>query len=215
MICALRFETVKILQLSLLYVHILFSPLPQQNGPASETTTVQSMRNNLRQLPALTFSRSLAGILRGWDLTIERNEVLHLWQSVRALFLSVSATIFWENFVINVGEAKEGLENELWRRRAHSPTFPSLYLRHSSFSNSSVASPTSQLKSSFSNLSVTSPTSKLILQPFRRFTYITAHSPTFRCFTYVTVHSPTFLSLLLRHRLFTYVTWRTAHAYLR
>ena len=32
---------------------------------------------------------------------------------------------------------------------------------------------------SFSNLSVTSSTSQLILQPFRRFTYITAHSPTF------------------------------------
>ena len=31
---------------------------------------------------------------------------------------------------------------------------------------------------SFSNLSVTSSTSQLILQPFRRFTYITAHSPT-------------------------------------
>ena len=44
----------------------------------------------------------------------------------------------------------------------HSPTFPSLYLRHSSFSN----------------LSVTSPTSQLILQPFRRFTNVTAHSRT-------------------------------------
>ena len=32
---------------------------------------------------------------------------------------------------------------------------------------------------SFYNLSVTSPTSQLILQPFRRFTYVTAHSPTF------------------------------------
>ena len=32
--------------------------------------------------------------------------------------------------------------------------------------------------SSFSNLSITSPTSQLILQPFRRFTYITAQSPT-------------------------------------
>ena len=80
---------------------------------------------------------------------------------------------------------------------AHSPTFPSL------------------------------PTSQLILQPFRRFTYITTHSPTipllhlhhssfsnssvasttsqlilplFRCFTYVTAHSPALLSLLLRHR---------------
>ena len=31
---------------------------------------------------------------------------------------------------------------------------------------------------SFYNLSVTSPTSQLILQPFRRFTYVTAHSPT-------------------------------------
>ena len=31
---------------------------------------------------------------------------------------------------------------------------------------------------SFSNLSVTSPTSQLILQPFRRFTYVTAHYPT-------------------------------------
>ena len=30
----------------------------------------------------------------------------------------------------------------------------------------------------FSNLSVTSPTSQLILQPFRRFIYATAHSPT-------------------------------------
>ena len=95
---------------------------------------IQSMRNNLRQLPDLTFSRTLAGILRGWDLTIERNEELHLWQSLRALFLSVSATIFCENFVTNVGdmhgrlarwrkwracdvgEAKEWLENELWLR---------------------------------------------------------------------------------------------------
>ena len=29
--------------------------------------------------------------------------------------------------------------------------------------------------------------------------------------SYVTVHSPTLLSLLLRHWLFTYVTWRAAH----
>ena len=33
-------------------------------------------------------------------------------------------------------------------------------------------------QSSYSNLSVTSPTSQLILQPFRRFTYVTAHSST-------------------------------------
>ena len=85
---------------------------------------------------------------------------------------------------------------------AHSPNFPSLHLRRSSFSNPSVTLPTSQLilqpfrcfsyitthsptllslllrHSSFSNLSVTSPMSKLILQPFCRFTYATVHSPT-------------------------------------
>ena len=45
---------------------------------------------------------------------------------------------------------------------AHSPSFPSLHLRHSSFSNPSL----------------TLPTSQLILQPFRWFTYVAAHSPT-------------------------------------
>ena len=77
---------------------------------------------------------------------------------------------------------------------AHSPTFPSLYLRYGSFSNPSVASPMSQF----------------ILQPFFRFSYVTsrAPSPIFRRFTYVTAHSPTLLSLVLRHRLF---TWRAAH----
>ena len=42
----------------------------------------------------------------------------------------------------------------------HSPTLPSLYLRHSSFSNPSVAS----------------PTSKYILQPFFCFSYVTSSS---------------------------------------
>ena len=51
---------------------------------------------------------------------------------------------------------------------------------------------------SFSNLSVTLPSSQLISQPFRRFTYVTAHSQTL-------------LLLLLRHRIFTYVTWQAAH----
>ena len=89
----------------------------------------------------------------------------------------------------DVGEATEGLENEIQAFSrftyviAHSPTLPSLYLRHSSFSNPSVALPTSQL----------------ILQTFRRFTYVTAHFPIL-------------LSLLLPHRIFTYVTWRAAHA---
>ena len=66
--------------------------------------------------------------------------------------------------------------------RAHSPTFPSLHLRHNSFYNPSLALPTSQL----------------ILEHFR-------------CFTYITAHSPTLFSLLLHHRLFTYVTWGAAH----
>ena len=101
----------------------------------------------------------------------------------------------------------------------HSPTLPSLYLRHSSFSNPSVTSRSSQFilqlffrfssiigslltsahsptfpslqlrHSSFSNPSVALPMSQLILQPFRRFTYVTDHSPTL-------------LSLYLRHSLF-------------
>ena len=69
---------------------------------------------------------------------------------------------------------------------ALSPTLPLLHIRHSSFSNLSFASPTSEAlhlihlasqQNSFSNLSVTSPTSQLVLQPFRHFTYVTAHSP--------------------------------------
>ena len=136
----------------------------------------------------------------------------------------------------DVGKATEVLENELWCRwsnrklgewalliLAHSPTFPLLHLRHSSFFNPSVALPTPQL----------------ILQPFRCFTYATAHSPTLtslylrhnsfsnpsiasptsqlilqplRHFTYATTHSPTLLLLLLSHDIFTYVTWRAGHA---
>ena len=69
----------------------------------------------------------------------------------------------------DVGEVTVRLENE-----------QSLHLRHSSFSNPSVASPTWQL----------------IIQPFRCFTYIAA---------------PILLSFLLRHKFFTYVTWRAAH----
>ena len=89
-------------------------------------------------------------------------------------------------------------------RSAHFPTFPSLHLRHSSFSNPSLALPTSQL----------------ILQPFRCFTYVTAHSPIlispllrhriftqlilqpFPRFTYITAHSPTLPLLHLRHSSF-------------
>ena len=96
------------------------------------------------------------------------------------------------------------LESIIKMSSAHSPTFPSLHLRHSSLSNPSVASPTAHYPTfpslhlrhnSFSNPSIALHTSQLILKPFR-------------CFTYITDHSPTLLSLLLRHRLFTYVTRR-------
>ena len=83
----------------------------------------------------------------------------------------------------DIGKAKEGLENELWRRwstgrvgewaelipqpfhhftyiTTNSPILPSLYLCHSSFSNPSIASPTSQF----------------ILQPFFCFSYVTSSS---------------------------------------
>ena len=64
----------------------------------------------------------------------------------------------------DVGEVLESLKNQnkLWRSSAHSPSFLSLHLHHSSFSNPSVALPKSQV----------------ILQSFRCFTYITAHSTT-------------------------------------
>ena len=112
----------------------------------------------------------------------------------------------------------------------------SLHLRHSSVSKPSSL----HLRhSSFSNPSASLPTSKLVLQPFRCFTYVAAHSPTlpllhlrhssfynlsaasptsqlnfqpFRRFTYFTGHFTTLPLLHLRHRYFTYVTWRTAHA---
>ena len=56
--------------------------------------------------------------------------------------------------------------------RAHSPTFPPLHLRHNSFSNPSVALPTSQLILP----SVASPRSQFILQPFFRFSYVRSSS---------------------------------------
>ena len=52
--------------------------------------------------------------------------------------------------------------------------FPSYHLRHSSLSNPSVTLPMSHSPT----FSVTSPMSQLIIQRFRRFTYVTAHYPT-------------------------------------
>ena len=78
--------------------------------------------------------------------------------------------IILNTWPINIFQQVEGKHiADKWCRemsRAHSPTFPSLHLRHNSFSNPSVALSTSQL----------------ILQLFR-------------CFAYVTVHSPTLLSI--------------------
>ena len=128
----------------------------------------------------------------------------------------------------------------------HSPTLPLLHLRHSSFSNPSFLSSTSQALRSFSKLSVVPPTSQLILKPFRCFTYVTAHSPTlpllhlrhssfsnpsfasptsqallilqaFRRFIYVTAHSPSFPSLHLRYSSFSnpFVALRTSQLILQ
>ena len=65
----------------------------------------------------------------------------------------------------DVGKATERLENEELididiYSRAHSPTFPLLHPRHNSFSNTSIALPTSQF----------------ILQLFFRFSYVTSFS---------------------------------------
>ena len=79
----------------------------------------------------------------------------------------------------DVGEVTESLENEneLWRRWSDWKLgeWAELHLRHSSFSNPSVALPTSQL---ILQPSVASPTSQLILQPFFRFSYVTGVSLT-------------------------------------
>ena len=81
----------------------------------------------------------------------------------------------------DVGEAMESLENEL------------CYDYNYEFC-------------SFSKLSVTSPMSKLIPQPFRRFTYVIAHSPTLpllhlrhNLFSNPSFASPTSQALHLRH----------------
>ena len=74
---------------------------------------------------------------------------------------------------------------------------------------------------------MTSPTSQLILilQAFRHFTYVTVLSPTLPSLNLrhnsfsnpsvasptVTAHYPTLSLPILRHKIFTYVTWRAAH----
>ena len=63
----------------------------------------------------------------------------------------------------DVVKARQGLENEMWRRWSEGMSRAHRYR--------------DVKQSSFSNLSVTSPKSQLILQSFRCFTYVTAHSP--------------------------------------
>ena len=105
---------------------------------------------------------------KGWRMSCDEVKLQKGWRMSRAC---------------DLGEGKEGLENELWRRwsnrrfgewallipqpfshftyvTTHSPTLLSLYLHHSSFSNPSVVSPTSQL----------------ILKLFFYFSYVTSSS---------------------------------------
>ena len=102
---------------------------------------------------------------------------------------------------------------------AHSPIFPSLHLRHNSFSNPSLALPTSQLilqafnfftyvTVQFSNPSFAYPTSQALhlihlASPFSNFSVTPPTSQLilqpFPRFTYVTAHSPTLQFLHLRH----------------
>ena len=83
---------------------------------------------------------------KGWRMSCDVGEVTERLENQNELW---------------VGEVTESLENELYVT-AHSPTLPSLYLRHNSFSNTSVASPTSQL----------------ILQPLFHLSYVTGFSLT-------------------------------------
>ena len=74
----------------------------------------------------------------------------------------------------DVGEAKEGLKNEVWR----------------CWSNGRVGE-----------------WALLNLQPFRHFTYVTAHSPTLTSLYLVTAHSPTIPLLHLSHSSFSNPTF--------
>ena len=129
---------------------------------------------------------------KGWRMSCDvgkateglENELWRRWSDGKVgEWAELARWIKWK--ACDVGEAKWGLENELWHRwsdekvgesaelflqpfrqftyvTTHSPTLASLYLRHSSFSNPSVASSTSQL----------------ILQSFFSFSYVTGSSLT-------------------------------------
>ena len=95
---------------------------------------------------------------------------------------------------------------------AHSQTLFSPLLRHRIFTYVTwrAAHAIHLRHNSFSNISVALPTSQLILQLFRCFTYVIGTSPKkrpilqpFHCFTYITAHSTILPLLHLRHRHFT------------
>ena len=100
-------------------------------------------------------------------------------------------------YSIKVNKIKLNIKVEWNLRNLHytvlimggSPTLLSLFIRHRIFTYITWLT----YVTAHSKTSLALPTSQLILQPFR-------------CYTYVTAHSPTLLWLLLRHRIFTYVT---------
>ena len=66
---------------------------------------LQSMRNNLRQLPALNFSRKTAGNLRGWDLTVRKEWETALMPISQGLVcVSVGHKILREGMKIKLGD---------------------------------------------------------------------------------------------------------------
>ena len=85
-----------------------------------------------------------------------------------------------------------------WKQRVWNRVHPASWRELGSYLIEEWQNP---IQSSFFNLSITSPTSQLILQPFRRFTYVTPHSPTllllhlqfilqpFFCVSYITSSS--------------------------
>ena len=110
------------------------------------------------------------------------NELWHSWSNGRGWGMDS-----------DVGKATEGLENEFWLKWSNGKVGAQLILqpfRHNSFSNPSVALPTSQL----------------ILQCFHRFTYVTTHSPTlplhdlrYGSFSNPSFASPTSKAVHIRH----------------
>ena len=91
-----------------------------------------------------------------------KNELWHVGEVTKRLENELRAE---QRMSSNVGKATEGLKNELWHVGEVTKRLENELCYDYNFE-----------LCSFSNLSVTSPTSQLILQSFRRFTYIAAHS---------------------------------------